>query len=146
MGVTIECKKTGASCDLTYCGFEKLREVIANRFNPEFGEHYAKLLSPEMLYCSDEKEKEQMYADFDKETERLIKKHKLSLRVISFFFQSDCGGKISPTACKKIYSVIKDYDDNKCYGYMGLPDYAMFKHIKQIFKECSETNSYFVWW
>ena len=146
MGVTVECKKTGKSCDLGYGGFGRFRGKVASLINEEFGEHYAKLSTPEMMFVFDISKREQIFDKFDQETERLIKKHKLSIRSVDFLMQSDCGGKISPSACKIIYSVIKDYDDNICYGYAGRSDCAMFSDLKAVFKDCCDTNSYMVWW
>lgn len=145
MGVTIECKKTGKSCDLGYGGFGNFREKVAHLINEEFGKHYAKLLSLEMMNASKGQRKQQ-FEEFDRETIRLINKFKISKRAVDFLMQPDCDGKISPSACKIIYSAIKDYDDNIRYGYVGREDCAMFKDLKAVFKDCCDTNSYLVWW
>ncbi|MEZ3438628.1 MAG: hypothetical protein K1W18_07090 [Oscillospiraceae bacterium] len=143
MGVTVECKKTGKSCDLGYGGFGRFRKKIAFLLNEELGEHYAKLST---ILTFDIDKRKQMFDEFDREAERLIKKHKISLRAVDFLWQSDCGGKIPPSACKIIYSAIKDYDDNICYGYAGRRDCAMFSDLKAVFKDCCDTNSHLVWW
>lgn len=145
MGVTVECKKTGKSCDLGYGGFGRFRNKVAYLLNEEFGAHYAKLSTPEMMNIFDSN-REQIFYEFDREAERLIKKHKISLRAVDFLWQSDCAGKIPPSACKVIYAAIKGYDDNICYGYAGRSDCAMFSDLKAVFKECCDTNSYLVWW
>lgn len=148
MGVTIKCEKTRSSCDLGYNGFRRFREKIAYLVNKEFGAHYAKLpaLANEFAFdCGSEKCK-QAYDEFDWETERLIAKYRINKRVVNFLFQSDSDGKIPPSFCKVIYKVIKDYDDNICYGYAGRKDCAMFSNLKALFKECYDNNSYLVWW
>lgn len=144
MGITIKCKKTGSGCDLGYMGFSRFRIRVAYLLNEEFGTHYEKLYSSEMV-CASDKEREKMFEDFDRETDRLMKKHKLSKRVVNFLFKSDCEGSCPPTACKAIYNVIKDYDDTICYGYAGRPDCARFSTLKALFLECSEMKSYMEW-
>ncbi len=145
MGVTIECQKTGRSCDLGYGGFCNFREQVAYLINEEFGKHYGKLPSFVIMNIFNE-QRERLAEEFGKETVRLINKHKISKRAVDFLMQSDCGGKISPSACKIIYSAIKDYDDEICYGYAGREDCAMFSDLKAVFKDCCDANSYLVWW
>ncbi len=145
MGVTIKCVKTGSSCDLGYGGFGRFREKVAHLLNEDFGTHYAKLSTLEMRFTFDSSKRKQIFDEFDREAERLIKKHKISKRAVDFLWQLDFGGKISPSACKMIYAAIKDYDDNICYGYAGRKDCAMFSDLKNLFKECYDNNSYLVW-
>ena len=145
MGVTVECKKTGKSCDLGYGGFCNFRERVAHLLNDEFGKHYEELSSPKIM-CASGQQLQLLLDNFNKETDRLIRKYKISKRAVHFLVQSDCSGKIPPSACKIIYSAIKDYDDNICYGYAGRKDCAMFSDLKAVFKDCCDTNSYLVWW
>lgn len=145
MGVTIKCEKTGANCDLGYGGFGRFRNKVAVLLNEEFGAHYAKLSTPEMMSAFDSDGSKQIFDEFDREAERLIKKHKISLRAVDFLWQPDCDGKIPPSACKVIYAAIKDYDDNICYGYAGRKDCAMFSDLKAVFKDCCDTNSHLTW-
>lgn len=144
MGITIKCKKTGSGCDLGYMGFSRFRIRVAYLLNEEFGTHYEKLYSSEMM-CAGGKERERLLVEYDKETECLIKQHKLSRRIVNFLYESDCDGKCSPSACKAIYEVIKDYDDEICYGYPGRPDCARFSTLKALFLECAEMKSYLEW-
>lgn len=144
MGITIKCKKTGSSCDLGYSGFERFRGKVAYLLNEDFGKHYEKLASPEMMFSVGE-ENRKLVEDFNKETVRLIKKYKLSKWVLRFLFKPNSEGSCPPTACKAIYDVIKDYDDNICYGYAGRPDCARFSTLKALFLECAEMKSYLEW-
>lgn len=144
MGITIKCKKTESSCDLGYNGFERFRRKVAHLLNEEFGEHYEKLGSYEMMFAYG-KERERLFENFDKETARLIKNYKLSKRILSFLFKPNSEGNCPPTACKAIYAIIKDYDDNICYGYAGRPNCAMFSTLKALFLECAEMKSYMEW-
>lgn len=34
MGVTLYCKKTGASVDMTYAGFKRFRQLVSERCGP----------------------------------------------------------------------------------------------------------------
>lgn len=145
MGITIKCKKTGSGCDLTYVGFERFRGKVAYLLNEEFGKHYEKLFSSEMMCVHDSEEREKMFENFNRETDRLMTKHKLSKRIVRFLYESDCEGKCSPTACKAIYDVIKGYDDKICYGYAGRPNCARFSTLKALFLECAEMKSYLEW-
>ncbi|WP_171029401.1 hypothetical protein [Dorea longicatena] len=42
--------------------------------------------------------------------------------------------------------VIKDYDDNICYGYAGQRDCAMFKDFKRLVMDCIDTGTIMKWW
>lgn len=147
MGVTIKCKKTGLSCDLSYGGFLRFRQKVAFLLNEEFGMHYAKLrnLANEFMFDCESERCKRAYDEFDQETERLIAKHRINKRIVNFLFQPDTDGKILPSACKAIYKIIKGYDDNICYGYAGRKDCAMFRDLKALFKECRDKNSYLIW-
>lgn len=145
MGVTIKCKKTGLGCDLGYNGFRLFREKVAYLLNDEFGAHYAKLPNLAIKFLFDSNGREKAFGEFDRETERLIEKNKISKLAVNFLFQPDTDGKVSPSACKDIYAVIKDYDDSICYGYAGRADCAMFGDLKALFKECCDKNSYLIW-
>jgi len=144
MGVTIECEKTGTGYDMGYGGFGNFREKVAELYNKAFSEHYNKLGTSEMM-CFDETERRKMFEEYDRETEKLIKKYDLNIAIIDFLMQPDGDGQITPETCKMIYDVIKDYDDDICYGYAGRPDCTMFKHLKLLFLECYENNSEMVW-
>lgn len=148
MGVTVKCKKTGNECDLGYNGFRRFREKVAYLLNKELGAHYAKLpnLANEFIFDSGSDKCKKAFDEFDRETERLIVKNKISKRAVDFLFQSDTDGKIPSSACKIIYAAIKDYDDNICYGYAGRSDCAMFSDLKAVFKDCCDTNSCLSWW
>lgn len=141
MGISISCKKTGRTCDLGGGGFLNFRLKVAELHSKEFGEHYARLCSPEGMWANDE-----WYEEFDKKTEELIENKKVNIKVVDFCLQSDCKGKIRYGACKVIYEAIKDYDDEYIYGYAGRPDRAMFKDLKAIIKDCADTKSDLVWW
>ena len=136
MGVTIRCKKTGTSHYLGYGGFLNLRGKVAELCSKEFGEHFARLIK---LHSNEE------FEEFDRKTKELLDRKVVSIKIVDFCLQSDCGGKIRYGACKEIYNHIKDYDDNICYGYAGRPDCMMFKDFVALVKECYENKSDLVW-
>ncbi|MBD5112112.1 MAG: hypothetical protein HDT42_06185 [Ruminococcaceae bacterium] len=147
MGVTVKCRKTGKGYDLSYNGFRRFRERVAHLLNEEFGTHYAKLpsLAEKFAFDNGSDRCKLAFDEFDRETEKLIAKHKINKRAVNFLFQPDTDGKIPPSVCKIIYAVIKDYDDNICYGYAGRSDCAMFSDLKAVFKDCCDTNSCLIW-
>lgn len=147
MGILLYGIKTGLSYDLGAGGFCNLRQKVAELCSPEFGEHYQTLTSPEAL-CVDlehPERKEAFYEEFDRKTLELIKKKKVSVKVVDFCLQSDVCGKIGYGACKIILDKVKDYDDNICYGYCGRPDCFMFKDFKELLQACVDNKSYLVW-
>lgn len=145
MGITIECEKTGTGYDMGYGGFGNFREKVAELFNSSFSEHYKKLSTPEMMFCFDEEKKKAMFEEYDRKAKTLIEENHLSTGVVSFLLQSDCEGYVSPQTCKLIYDIIKDYDDNICYGYVARPDCTMFHHLKSLFLECYKNDSPLIW-
>lgn len=135
MGVTISNKNH--SIDLSYSGFARLRDTIADLLNPEFGDLYKKWTSLEM---SDE--------IGNKLLNNLYKDKKLTDEddpIIKFLFAPDYHGKIPAKDCKILYNLIKDYDNNIKYGYIGRPDCAVFKDFKNII-ETSSKNKWIVTW
>lgn len=137
MGVTIECKKTGSFCDITCGGFFRFRNKVATLSSEEFGEHYSQILTK---LSADKKARDA----FDRETERLIRKCKISRYVDGFLFQSDCSGRITPAACKKIYDIIKDYNDSET-NYSYAAKMVSFNDLKALIKECCDKKSCMEW-
>jgi len=144
MGVTIRCKKTGTSIDMGYGGFSNLRNKVAELYSEEFGNHY-KLLSSSMVMFLAISRRKSYFEEYDRETEEMVQSKRLNIKVADFCYQSDCGGAIRYGACKIIYNIIKNYDDNLLYGYAGRPDCAKFSDFKNLIKECYETKSDLIW-
>lgn len=137
MGVTIECKKTGSFCDITYSGFSRFRSKVAVLTSEEFGEHYSKILT---MLSADKKALDA----FNRETECLIISCKINRYIDGFLFQSDCSGKITPAACKKIYDIIKDYNDSET-NYSYAAKMVSFNDLKALIKECCDKKSCMEW-
>ena len=116
MGVTISCTKTGRTIDVGSGGFLRLRSKISELVGELWASHYRALV--EERIC-DEKEREKFYEDFDKKTEALLNKKRISVKIVDFCLQSDCEGSIRYGACKELLKVIGNYDDNICYPRRG---------------------------
>jgi hypothetical protein len=48
--------------------------------------------------------------------------------------------------CKSIWEIIKDYNDDICYGYAGRSDCAKFSDFKDIVKDCIDKCVEMEWW
>ena len=142
MGVTIESKNF--SIDLGYGGFLRLRTKVAELTAPDIFEYY-KHLTDGMFKMGEDREA--FFEKYNKKTAELEEKYNDEKSdIFDFLHESDCGGKIDLQHCKSIYKVIKDYDDNICYGYPGRKNCAMFKDFKNVVKDGINTEEGFEWW
>lgn len=142
MGVTIKCKKTGREMDVSYSGFFRLRKKVAELVSQEVGEHYQEL---DEIFRITSSEKESVLKSYDDETERMIERKALPIKIADFLYQSDCDGKIRYGACKEILKVIGDYDDSIIYGYAGRENPAKFKDFKEILQDCVDNKCFMIW-
>lgn len=134
MGICLRNKSYGI--DMGYGSFYQLRCVIAKQLNKEFGENYANL---SRCYSK---------ADFAKNDEIAnywIEKFSLDEDIIDFLYQPDCKGKISPKTCRKIYLLVKDYDDDYTYGYNRPDNNTTFAYFKKILQNCYNKNRILRW-
>lgn len=141
MGITLHSKNH--SVDMGYGGFFRFRSKVANLVNEEFGKHYEDVKKGSYLF--NEKEREKFFAEYDAKTNKFIEDNIVSPEIANFCYQSDSEGSIDQRQAKAIYNIIKDYNDDICYGYAGRPDCAMFSDLKQIFKDGAETRKYIRW-
>ena len=141
MGLTISCKKTGRSIDMGYFGFANLRRRVAKLAGEPFASHYDGLDHAPFLGEA----RKTYFEEFDRRTEDLIRKKKVSVKVASFCLQPDAGGRIGYGGCKALLKIIGDYDDNILYGYAGRKDCAMFKDFKAILQDCVDHKCDMVW-
>ena len=140
MGVTIESKNH--SMDLGYGGFYNLREKIAELTASDIYEHYKKL--GDAPY--DEEKRKWFFEEYDSKISEISKKYRGEKDLIlNFLYASDGNGTISVEACKAIYEVIKDYDDDILYGYIGKKDCARFRDFKEIVKDCIDNECEMEW-
>lgn len=130
MGVSLSAKKQPEKVlDLGYFGFSRLRETVSDLVGEPWASHYRTLTSSE---CHPH----EFFEAFDKETEQLIRKRKISKKVADFLLQVDVEGSIQYGACKELLKVIGDYDDNIAYGYVGKKDCVRFCDFKSVLQEC----------
>lgn len=140
MGLTIDSKHH--SVDMGYFGFNNLRLKVAELTGKEIFEHYKNLENGMRLF---EEEREEFFEKYNKKISEIQEKFNVPGEILDFLYAPDCNGSISPEACKKIWEVIKDYDDNILYGYIGRPDCAKFKDFKEIVRDCIENQCKLKW-
>jgi hypothetical protein len=93
-----------------------------------------------------DEERKKFYKEYDERLNQIDKELNVSPYILDFLYASDCEGKLSAKHCRRIYNVIKDYDDDVLYGYCGRPDCAKFKDFKAIVKDCVDHNIQMRWW
>jgi DNA-binding ferritin-like protein (Dps family) len=143
MGLTISSKNN--SIDLGYVGFNRLRTKISELINDEIAEHYKECDKSTFIFNEDEKKK--FFKKYNAKTTRLDKKYGYKYNsILHFLYACDCGATMETNVCKKIYEIIKDYDDNFLYGYAGRKDCAMFKDFKEVVKDCIDNNCDMEWY
>lgn len=137
MGISIgNCRQ---SIDMPYSGFYKLRNKVADLLNEDFSKLYHEYvsLSPTI---SDKEANDRL--------EKLYVENKLTENdndILDFLFQPEYKGKLNYKGCRKLFNLIKDYDDNILYGYAGRSDCAMFKDFKKIVYECYSNRIILKW-
>lgn len=142
MGVTIESKNF--SIDMGYVGFNHLRTTVAKLAADDIGEHYEKLNESLFLFGDARKK---FFESYDKRIKRLSKIHNGEKDgILYFLYASDCEAEIPVEACKQVYEVIKDYDDDVLYGYSARKDCAKFVNFKELVKDCIDNNCSMKWW
>lgn len=126
-------------------GFNNLRIKVAELAADDIGKHYKRLEESLLLFGAEERSK--FFKEYDKITMELDKKYNGEMsEVLDFLYASDCGAEMPVKVCEKVYEVIKDYDDNVCYGYIGRKDCAMFKDFKELVKDCIDNKCSMKWW
>ena len=142
MGVTIS--SVNKSIDLGYSGFRRLRVRVAELVNEEIAEHYRKL--EDSMFIFQENKRKEFFKKYDSKTKQLDEKYNYEYNAILYFlYSSDCEATINVDVCKELYKIIKDYDDDIQYGYIGRKDCATFNDFKEIVKDCIENNKPLEW-
>lgn len=141
MGVTIESENH--SIDLGYGEFSNLRMKVAELTAQDIYEHYKNLDKGMFLIGS---RREDFFKEYNKKIAELDAKYNgEKSNILDFLYACDCDGEMNVEHCKSIYEVIKNYDDNISYGYVGRSDCAKFNDFKEIVKDCIETNTSMTW-
>ena len=142
MGVTIS--SVNKSIDLGYFGFRRLRVKVAELVNEEIAEHYKELENSTFIFGENERQK--FFKKYDAKTKQLDEKYDYKYNAILYFlYSSDCEATIDVNVCKELYEIIKDYQDDTQYGYIGRKDCATFNDFKEIIKDCIENNEPLEW-
>lgn len=141
MGLTIESKN--CSIDLGYGGFKALRTKVAELTAPDIYEHYKNLETGMILFGT---VRQSFFDNYNAKIQQLSEKyHGEKDEILDFLYASDCSGEMDLEHCKSIYEIIKDYDDDICYGYCGRSDCAMFKDFKMVLEDCINNNCNMEW-
>lgn len=121
--------------DMGYGEFRRFKIIVAEVFDKEYAQLYKKIpADPSQNRIIDEK------------INNLIKKKQYmqddNKYVIEFLHQPDCGGKISPDACKKIYDLLKNDKRDIKFGYV----YEItLKEIKKELLNCYNKQLWLQW-
>lgn len=143
MGLTIRCKKTNDEIDVSYFGFKRLRDKVSELVGDDWNKHYLKLM--DYFPSLDNSRDKEFYEEFDRETERLIGERKISAKVADFLLQSDCVGSIHYGACKEIWEIVGNYNNNSLYGYKGSEKLVKFEDFKRVLRACVDKKCDMVW-
>lgn len=141
MGVNLENKNM--SLVLPTSRFHAFRKVIAQQIHPDFGNFYNQ--ADEGMFLTGEEEKK-FWEAYDKRLVTVDEEFNISHPLLDFLYASDTEGNASVACCHEIYNLIKDYDDNLCYGYCARPNEPRFKDLKALIKDCIESNTELSWW
>lgn len=140
MGLTLESKN--CSLDFGYGGFYSIRTKVAELAAKDIGEHYKNLRFAPFFV----EKRKLFFEEYNEKINEISNSHNGKMDgILDFLYAPDCYGEVPAEVCKEIYEVIKDYDDDICYGYSGRPDCAMFKDFKELVKDCIDTDCVMEW-
>ena len=141
MGLTIysKSKKISREFDGGYIGFARLRQKIWKCLGVEFHSHYETLMTDLM------EQNDEWFKKFDEKTNVLITKHNLSVAVVNFLFQPDCGGSIDYKQCKAIYNLIKDDNEPIIFTYSAYSDGKDYDYFKEFLLACYKHKVKMYW-
>ena len=132
MGITISSKRFSA--DLGYAGFQRFRNIVAEKISKEFHEHYISMDTPTVMFLSGEK-RIKFFTEYDKITKVFVEQKEIPIEIANFLYQSDCQGKIDEKQAMQIFKLIENCDDNISFGYSGRIDCAKMSDFKKIFSD-----------
>lgn len=141
MGITIYNHKH--SMDMGAFGYAALRATISRQVPcQEFVEIYAELMDYNRAFRESEfTTMREYFDDYDNRAVEICQRNNLDEEVINFLYKPDtCTKSVSVKTCRHLWRIIKDYDDDVLYGYVGRPDCAKFKDFKDIVRTCIQDN------
>lgn len=137
--MTSKRKKSQKRIILSNQSFYRLKCVIADNINPEFGQHYRNKISADDIYI------------WTYLMNRIIERNKLSRikadkRVLEFLLEPADQGMLTYGTCKKILALLYREADCDIYGYtQDDTEGCTMKDIKTLLKECCDTHQYLLW-
>lgn len=130
MGITLH--NVSYSMDMGYGQFFNLRLAVAKYLDEKFAK---------------------LYREFYRETgdnnraveelNRYIESNFKDDCILDFLLQPDCEGNVSSKTCKRIYEVIKNYDNNYMYGYVYSNN--TFTYFKNMIHDCAVKRRKLYW-
>lgn len=147
MSVSIQCckgKKVIKEIRIGYNGFRLLRIKIAELFGDPLSMLYKEILDSKRLSFS-LAQQAMMWENFHTTVDNLIKKKKVSAKIVRFLMESDTGGRITPNTCKLLLRAIGDYENDFIYAYTQKTP-VRFSDFKAILQECVKHNCDMVWY
>jgi hypothetical protein len=139
MGITIGNKNR--SIDLGMGGYNNLRNRIAKLLDEDLYNVYSELTQFYKYRELGFKSEQDFFDAHDAAALKICEEKKLDSYVVNFLYLPDYSEEsVSHQTCRHLWRVIKDYDDNILYGYIGRPDCAMFKDFKRIVEECAKNR------
>lgn len=144
MGVTLRCEKTEKEVDMGYGSFARLRAKVAELHDAAFGALYKGTQDPK-LHLLPSMEYRKYFDDYSQKVDKMIEAGKIHPTVDLFCHQADCDGAIPADACKVIFEIVQDYDDDYVYGYAARKNPATFHDFKELLTECIENDCALVW-
>lgn len=135
MGLTIRIPGMRDTYNCGYITYGVFLMKLATAYNQEMGEIYEKYFKSAIA----------LYPKLtDTEIARYNELCNPDLDIL--LFHSDCGGKLTPKECKRIYKAIKDLKmDMPGHNYGGMKPYNMLERFKMMFLHCWKfrVNMYF---
>ena len=133
MGINLHNKEY--SMNMGYGHFYLLRMNIAKLYDKDFAKLYESVCR---AFFDDTRKK---YID---ELNQYIADHNLEEDdIVEFLFMSDGEGKISSKTCKKLYNIVKDYNDDYMYGYTYANN--SFAYFKEMLYDCATKHRKLFW-
>lgn len=141
MGITISCKGSNNSLDMSYGSFFNLRCVIAKNINEALYEHYKTILKQRT-----QAERE----EWDNTANSIIQAQKLDktksdCMLLDFLFQPDAGGSISYGTAKRILGLVQEEPDTDIYGYAGWEHPSTMGDFKKLLQDAYASKKPIKW-
>lgn len=133
--------------DLGYAGFFCLRGTIARLFSPELEDLYKEYCLRGLPRYSHEEyalENKRIKEQYETKVDEICKNPDYE-KVFNFLHMSDCEGKINSGTCKVIWEVIKNYDNDVCYGYYDYDTPFTFSTFKDLVKDGIDSKKGIKW-